>query len=80
MAPGENWKAFLRLSLVACSPVLVQAASIMNGIRLKIVVPDTGNPVHYPHVDAETGQEVPVAALLGRGGAAASRRRLLGTS
>jgi DNA end-binding protein Ku len=55
MAPRANWKGFLKLSLVSCSIVLVQATSTRERIRFNIINRDRGNRVRYRQIDAETG-------------------------
>jgi DNA end-binding protein Ku len=54
MAPRPNWKAYLKLSLVACPVALYSATTTSERVRFHIINRKTGNRVHNQIVDAET--------------------------
>jgi DNA end-binding protein Ku len=58
MAPGANWKGFLRLSLVTCPVALYPATSDTEKISFNQLNKKTGHRIKYLKVDAETGEEV----------------------
>jgi DNA end-binding protein Ku len=58
MAPRQNWKGFLKLSLVSCSVALYTATSTSQRVSFNIINRKTGNRIRYDVVDAETGEEV----------------------
>jgi hypothetical protein len=59
MAPRADWKGFLRLSLVTCPVALYPATSESEKISFNQLNPNTGHPIKYLKVDADTGKEVP---------------------
>ncbi|QQO22633.1 Ku protein [Bradyrhizobium diazoefficiens] len=59
MAPGANWKGFLRLSLVTCPVALYPATSESEKISFNQLNSQTGHRIKYLKVDADTGDEVP---------------------
>jgi DNA end-binding protein Ku len=59
MAPGANWKGFLRLSLVTCPVVLYPATSESEKISFNQLNKPTGDRIRYLKVDADTGEEMP---------------------
>jgi DNA end-binding protein Ku len=59
MAPGANWKGYLRLSLVSCPILLYPATSETEEVHFHQLNKGTGNRIHFQEVDAETGDLVP---------------------
>jgi hypothetical protein len=59
MAPAPIWKGFLRLSLITCPVALYPATSESEKISFNQLNPNTGHPIKYLKVDADTGKEVP---------------------
>jgi DNA end-binding protein Ku len=59
MAPGANWKGFLRLSLVTCPVALYPATSESEKISFNQINKITGHRIRYLKVDVDTGEEVP---------------------
>ena len=57
MLPRDNWKGFLRLSLVTC-PIAMIPATVESGARFDLINKKTGNRIRYLKVDAETGDAV----------------------
>ena len=57
MAPGANWKSFLRLSLMTYPLALHPATSDSEKISFKQINRNTGHPIKYLKVDADTGEE-----------------------
>jgi DNA end-binding protein Ku len=58
MAPRDNWKSFLRLSLVTCPLALYPATSDTEKISFNQISRNTGHRIKYLKVDADTGEEV----------------------
>ena len=58
MAPGANWKGFLRLSLVTCPVALYPATTDSEKIHFNQLNKKTGHRIKYLKVDADTGKEV----------------------
>src|SRR6202008_3932875 len=59
MAPRAYWKGYLRLSLVSCPIALYPATSEREKVSFNQINKQTGHPIRYRKVDAETGEEVP---------------------
>src|SRR5260370_33480209 len=57
LALFENWKGFLRLSLVTCPVALYPATSQSEKIGFNQINRNTGHRIQYLKVDADTGEE-----------------------
>jgi DNA end-binding protein Ku len=64
VAPRAYWKGYLKLSLVSCPIALYPAASEREKISFHQLNKETGNPIRYRKVDAETGDDVEQANII----------------
>jgi DNA end-binding protein Ku len=63
MATRPSWRGYMRLSLVSCPVRLYPAVNPKEHVSFHLVNPKTNNRVRMRPTDAETGAEVPRAAL-----------------
>ena len=64
MAPRAYWKGYLKLSLVSCPIALYPATSEREKVSFRQLNKETGHRIKYRKVDAETGDEVELAAII----------------
>src|SRR4029450_8175779 len=64
VAPRAYWKGYLKLSLVSCPVALFPATSEREKISFHQLNKNTGPPIKYRKVDAETDDEVESADIV----------------
>src|SRR4029078_11017185 len=58
MAPGPNWKGYLKLSLVSCPVALFPATTTSERVSFRTLNRSTGNRVRRQFLDEQTGEPV----------------------